>query len=832
LAEAVFDRTKIARLGEASLRRLHRTAIESAPAITKILRLVSERRITLRNGVDRRNAERTAQIVWVNSEAIGLRVQNITAKQLQLFLNFDCDSVAYFFATRILEERDDHVVASLPATLYEAERRDLRRTRVASLDAHAAHIEIESSGAGSPRQVELRDWSYDGLGVAIPADPSIVPGTNLAVRFVRGPRAGSQANAVVRNMAPDPEVRGWTRLGLSVSAVPTAERIRPETRTRILPQSVSTWQRIVLVGSPVRAARQRIARRLGLSPDTGEPCVVSFPNQLGQRIAGILDRTHEECETAVVIPPSWGRTKETFLPLASTLTRMFSGAGESLAVLRFDGTNRRGESYIDPRSRNVGDEYLGFTFSQAVNDIHASVSYLKETLRPKRVILITFSLASIEGRRAVATDASGLVQGWISVVGMPDLQSGLRAVSGGVDYAHGLLEGVQFGLHELVGVLADMDRTGLDALRHNLVFLEDARRDMATIKVPVTWLHGRHDGWIDLDRVEGLLSSGGIQNRRLLEIPTGHELRTSVEALETFQFVGSEVGRIALGRPLKPMLPDLASLERARVAERKRRPTPTLNPERFWRDYLLGRQGDGGMQILTASSAYRRFMLHQIEVLRIRANSHVLDLGAGLGEFAHCVERSSTAPSPSRITEVDLVSEVLRRSRARTTDRLQRSFAVNRIAADLDLSCGFVPLQSRSADAALASLVISYLADPEALLRDVCRVLVPNGRLVLSSMRKDADISGIYAEGVAELQASPSDEIDAAIGDRNSLELLQREFLNSASKLIDLEESGRFRFFDDHELNDLLQSAGFVDVEISRAFGDPPQALVASCRRP
>ena len=238
------------------------------------------------------------------------------------------------------------------------------------------------------------------------------------------------------------------------------------------------------------------------------------------------------------------------------------------------------------------------------------------------------------------------------------------------------------------------------------------------------------------------------------------------------------------------------------------------------------------MQILTASSAYRRVILHQIEALRIRANSHVLDLGAGLGEFAHSVERSLTAPSPSRITEVDLVSEVLRRSRARTTDRLQRPFAVHRIAADLDLRSGYVPLQSRSADSALASLVISYLADPEALLRDVCRVLVPNGRLVLSSMRKDADISGIYAEGVAELQASPSDKIETTIGDGNSLDLLQREFLNSASKLIDLEESGRFRFFDGHELNDLLRSAGFVDVEISRAFGDPPQALVASCRRP
>jgi ubiquinone/menaquinone biosynthesis C-methylase UbiE/pimeloyl-ACP methyl ester carboxylesterase len=830
VAEAIANSARLRQLGEASLRRLHRASIEAPDEVRALLLAACSRGLTLRNGVDRRNAERTAQIISVARETLTLRVQNITAKQLQLFLNFECDGTAYFFATRIVDERADHVLASVPTTVYKAERRDLRRIS-ATLAGQSTQVELAASSE-SPRLAQLRDWSYDGLGVVVPEASALETGTQLFVRFLDGSRAGSRAAAVVRNSAPDREKNGWTRLGLSVSAVPMNERIRAESRARILPQGVSTWQKIVLVGRPVQGARHTIAARFGRSRSVVEPNIVEFSNQLGQRLVGILDRTHRECETAVVIPPSWGRTKETFLPLAKTISRMFSAAGESIAVLRFDGSNRRGESYIDPGSRSPGDEYLGFTFSQAVKDIHASVAYLNEAVHPKRTLLVTFSLAAVEGRRAVATDASGTLGGWISVVGMPDLQSGLRSVSGGVDYAHGLLEGVEFGLHELVGVTADMDRTGTDALHHQLVFLEDARRDMAAITVPVTWLHGRHDGWIDLDRVATLMSSGDLSNRRLIEIPTGHELRTSIEALETFQLIGSEIGRIATGGSLKPMLPNLALLERSRAAERKRRPVPDLKPASFWRDYLIGKRGDGGMQILTASSAYRRFMADQIEALRIRSDTHLVDLGSGLGELTHSVERTSSITSPTRITELDIVTEVLKRSRARTADRAQRPFSVSRVAADLDSRAGCIPFKSGSADAVLASLMISYLPDPAAVLREVLRILVPNGRLVVSSMRRDADISRIHAEGVAELQASAPSAMPPSLGLEGSLDVVQREFLNSASKLIDLEESGRFQFFDGAELDLLLRTAGFVDITVTPSFGDPPQAIIAACRRP
>ena len=367
----------------------------------------------------------------------------------------------------------------------------------------------------------------------------------------------------------------------------------------------------------------RLARRLGIGRRRATPIhVVEYPNDRGEPIRGIVDNTGGgPGGLAVVIPPAWGRTKETLLPLALTLVRTFADAGQPLTVLRFDGSHRRGESYVDPRFRHPGDEYLGFRFSQAVSDIHSTLEFLAtdERFRPSNVVLVTVSIASIDGRRAIATDPTNLVSGWIALVGIGDLQSCLRTASGGVDYGYGLPRGVKFGRQELTGMVVDLDRAGPDAISHNLFYLEDARRDMAAIKVPITWIHGRHDGWIDLERVRHLMSAGDIRNRKLLEVSTGHQLRTSREALEVFQLVSKEVARLGLGRSLRPLPPNLDELERRRLAERARRPPAPVDLREFWRDYLVGRDGRVGIELMTATNAYYDLMSKQVAALALGA---------------------------------------------------------------------------------------------------------------------------------------------------------------------------------------------------------------------
>jgi hypothetical protein len=101
---------------------------------------------------------------------------------------------------------------------------------------------------------------------------------------------------------------------------------------------------------------------------------------------------------------------------------------------------------------------------------------------------------------------------------------------------------------------------------------------------------------------------------------------------------------------------------------------------------------------------------------------------------------------------------------------------------------------------------------------------------VLSSLRRDADISRIYVDSIAEL---PPDRVREHFGVEASrdFDLLQRRFLNDAARLMQFEETGLFRFWDAGELSEMVKKAGFQNVRSERAFGTPPQAVVVSAER-
>jgi len=98
--------------------------------------------------------------------------------------------------------------------------------------------------------------------------------------------------------------------------------------------------------------------------------LIDYKNDRGEAIRAIInscgDRKHA---TAVVIPPAWGKTKETLLPLAATILETFDKVKEPVVVLRYDGIRKRGESYNERECRFPGREHHRFTFSQGVRDI-------------------------------------------------------------------------------------------------------------------------------------------------------------------------------------------------------------------------------------------------------------------------------------------------------------------------------------------------------------------------------------------------------------------------------------------------------------------------------
>jgi ubiquinone/menaquinone biosynthesis C-methylase UbiE len=791
--------------------------------------------------VNRKIDAETARIERLDSTSIVLRATNFenstTRPGATLLLNGSIDGLPLFFATSVLEISRGTIKASLPGVIYRAERRD--RARRLPLDEDGPTRVRAEFGERNAREGRIADVSPDGLAILVEGRLESQRGDSLRVKFLDGRRSGEFLHAQVRNLSNPPQSPGWQRLGMRVSAAPFSNPMEASQRKFIggigvAAEARNRWQLLSRsVASAVRPLRSW--RRHVVEDSPTDVDVVDYKNDRGETIRAIVDSYGERRHaTAVVIPPAWGKTKETLLPLAFTIVETFRKAKKPVVVIRFDGIRKRGESFNEPSCRLPGREHHRFTFSQGVRDIQTTLDFLRDSgARPSKTILVTFSAASIEARRAVAIEAER-ISGWISVVGAADLQSAMRVVSGGLDFLGGAERGVSFGLQEVQGVTVDIDFAAPDAIANGLAFMEDARQDMARINTPVLWIHGRYDAWMDLERVQSLLGIGDQSNRQLLVVPTGHQLRSSMEALQVFQLVAGEIARLALGEALPASLPNLQSLKLRGLAERRRLPQVTLDRRGFWRDYLLGRDGQLGIELMTATSAYSEVMRQQVDLLELSAGDSVVDLGCGTGPFMAQLLESGRAPADLVVTHVDCVTQVLKHVRERETrhsksPRLQ----VNYISADLELfeRNPRIPLADRSQDAVLASLLISYVRQPDSLLREIHRVLRPGGRLVLSALKPDADTSRIFVSGAEELRAGRARE---RLGDLESaaLEKSLRSFLNDAARLLELEEKGVFSFWPKDEIQALLRASGFTRVTAHDGFGDPPQAFVVRGCRP
>lgn len=806
------------RVTQSHLRRMHPRAIEDLETIAQILRRAQRSSAVFRQGMNRKVLPEEARLTRVAADVLEFACRNFedTEKHSEILLRFEVGTQAYFFSTRGVV-RDGFLVAKVPSALYAMERRD--RPRTSSADSHSRWRARIRSGSADVSG-DVRDLGPGGVGVVIPADVALVP--PLDVKITEGPRAGLEMPATVRHTS-----RIGERAQLAGLAFSRHENslLRNVKRTSILPGSpiARSASAVRFAGSVVSAASSRAVRRVLGNSASAEIMPVRFENERGEQLAGLVDSWGEpERATAVVVPPAWGRTKETLLPLARTIVSTFRAAGQPVVVLRFDGTRRRGESYLDPDCLAAGREYHRFIFSQAVEDTLTAVDFVQREFAPASQVLITFSAASIDGRKAVVLDRGERIKGWLSVVGSADLQSLIRVISGGVDYVGGIERGLRFGIQPILGVEVDIDRAGLDALENGLAYLEDSRRDFEEIKVPVVWYHGRHDAWMDGSRVADVLSYGDTRNRVLVEVPTGHQLRSSSEAMKVFQAIAAEVAELCPGRRISPRVPKLADLELRQRAERGRLRPRNLDLKRFWHNYLVGSDETVGIDLMASTEAYRELMSSQVAA--IGGGTKVLDLGCGVG---NAIPYLAGGHDCRVVSLLDFVPEALARASRRAAAASLSARAVRQ-----DLASGSrLPFRTASHDAVLASLVFSYVADPHTLLREIRRVLKPGGVLVASTLRPDADISQIYQDGLAELRNAT--DLQSRLGREGvDLQLAARNFLNEAAKLLEYEEEGAFRFWDEQAFSKMIRGGGFDDLRIWQAFGSPPQAIVATARRP
>lgn len=145
-----------------------------------------------------------------------------------------------------------------------------------------------------------------------------------------------------------------------------------------------------------------------------------------------------------------------------------------------------------------------------------------------------------------------------------------------------------------------------------------------------------------------------------------------------------------------------------------------------------------------------------------------------------------------------------------------------------------LPFANESMDGVAMSLVLSYLDHPDDTLFECHRVLRPGGVLMVSSLVRDSESSKLYLDLVTRLATMPEDALPKGVDPvkaRAHLVDSARRFVDHAGELFRLEEEGLFRFFDGKELAAMVARRGFTDISIVKTFGDPPQAVVVTCKK-
>ena len=163
---------------------------------------------------------------------------------------------------------------------------------------------------------------------------------------------------------------------------------------------------------------------------------------------------------------------------------------------------------------------INMTLSQGMEDILTTLDYVYDNpnFRATETILVSFSLAACMARKAILADTRQRVSYWLSAWGSPDAQSTIRSSTGGVDFIGNYQRGISCGVTNVLGHLIDNDRFCSDAIRSGMAFLEDAKRDMAKIGVPVTWIYGQYDEWIDPLRIREIMRVKAPGTREVLEL--------------------------------------------------------------------------------------------------------------------------------------------------------------------------------------------------------------------------------------------------------------------------------------------------------------------------
>ncbi len=576
---------------------------------------------------------------------------------VSVYFSFYLQGGCYYFKTKLLKFHNYRMIFKIPRVLYQSEKRSYQR----KLLGEDIELSLEYAGSSNVQLYgKLVDISRRGFLCEVPL-------TDEHKYFFR---SGQVLNYDV-NKSLGLDTHGEIRHFTQVSAVDGSAVLRIGIETGIKRSKFKfkkfkpQWwngQKLYQKDLPLHLKEQI------------ESIAVRYRNKEGQEISALVNITRKHVTAPVVVlPPAFGKKKETLSPLVSTLFANFRHMNRDIVTIRYDGINRPGESYNEEKDPKRGYEMLRYRISQGKDDLKTTLDYVYDNpyFTPEKVILVTFSMSALDARKLIMIQKDKKVDYWISVMGIPSAQTVIGNILGGMDIIGNYKMNIPNGICGMLGHLIDMDNLAQDLIHNKYAFITDSRLDMSKISIPVLWIYGTYDKWMVIDEIKDVMSVRAGGSREIIEVPTGHNLRSSEDAVKTFKLITSSIYEKLYDQRMKPIDPDKEEMVRLITYERERiSSTEEIKVEDYWKNYLIGSDGNNyGYDFYKNIKDFRDFLTLETGLIAPADNDRIADMGCGTGLFVdNMLQNLACRKNPVQklnIVAVDLIQEALDKTRVK-----------------------------------------------------------------------------------------------------------------------------------------------------------------------
>ncbi|MFH1283963.1 MAG: PilZ domain-containing protein, partial [bacterium] len=557
----------------------------------------------------------------------------IIPKEIAYF-SFNYGRGSFYFQCPVVQSTDNSIVFQIPEIINHSEKRSIDRDVLKNPEPIIVEIAALQQSDAQIVKGEVIDVSSTGFSFKVQESPInrqiFAPGVSI--------QKITQKPIILNGMYDSGEVKHISSFKSETNG--NFIKVGVETginRKECLFRSITAqeWESESFFDSSLS---KNSAKAGHLDEKSFVKQLIKFKNKKGQDIVAFIDATRLRVKAPVIVlPPAFGKKKETVSPLVLTLLANFKAVGKDLVIVRYDGINRPGESFKDERYNRKGWEMLDYTMTQGTEDLLTVLEHCDNNpyFNPSDKIIISCSLSSLKARKILSSGKDLKVGYWLNLMGIADGQAAFRNISGGLDIVGNYRMGVFNGISAILGHLVDLDKIAKDMVEHNYAFISDARKEFAKIKTPLSWIYGKYDSWINHPDIKDVMTIDSGGSRELIEIPTGHNLRTSKDAFKAFRIITYNIYCYLFNEPIYPQEPNqdtiikVLSEERERIAHKEE-----IDLYDYWRTYLLGSNEQSfGYDFLKNLREFRDFLTFQESLLNINDAQTVADLGCGTGIF-------------------------------------------------------------------------------------------------------------------------------------------------------------------------------------------------------